>query len=179
MHIAAILTDKGFPGQTAAFVSSAVGGGLMVGRAGSGYLLDRLFAPRVACVIFGCAAVGMTVLRMGGSLERMFAAAFCIGLALGAEVDVMAYLTSRYFGLQSFSAVYGLIFASFGLCNGLGAFLMGTGFDRTGSYSLPLTLFSIAALTGAAIMTRLGPYRYELPRIQGSGAEIDDVRVVK
>jgi predicted MFS family arabinose efflux permease len=173
VHIASILTDKGFSGQTGAFATSAVGGGLLVGRVGSGYLLDRFFAPRVATLLFVCAAIGMGVLRVGNSLDLAFAAAFCIGLGLGAEVELMAYLASRYFGLRSFGAVYGLIFASFGLAAGFGAFLMGTGFDATGSYALPLALFCIATLTGAALMLCLGPYRYERPAVQDRGPELE------
>ena len=38
---------------------------------------------------------------------------------------------------------------------------MGAGFDATGSYALPLTLFCTATLVGAALMLRLGPYRYQ------------------
>jgi predicted MFS family arabinose efflux permease len=160
-HIAAVLADQGLSARTAAFATSIFGGGLLVGRVCSGYLLDRFFAPRVAAVIFGCAAAGMGLLRIAGSQGIAFAAAFCIGLGLGAEVDVMAYLTSRYFGLRSFGAIYGFIFACFGLSAGLGAYLMGTGFDATRSYALPLTLFSIATLVGAALMLRLGPYQYQ------------------
>jgi hypothetical protein len=36
---------------------------------------------------------------------------------------------------------------------------MGVGFDATGSYSLVLATFVVAALTAAGLMTRLGPYR--------------------
>ena len=160
-HIGAVLVDHGLSTRTAAFATSVFGGGLLVGRVGSGYLLDRFFAPRVAAVIFGCAAAGMGLLRIAGSQGIAFVAAFCIGLGLGAEVDVMAYLTSRYFGLRSFGAIYGFVFACFGLSAGFGAYLMGAGFDATRSYALPLTLFSIATLVGAALMLRLGAYRYQ------------------
>jgi MFS family permease len=160
-HIAAVLADQGLSAGTAALASSVFGGGQLVGRVGSGYLLDRFFAPRVAAVIFGCVAAGMGLLRIASSQNAAFAAAFVIGLGLGAEVDIMAYLIGRYFGLRFFGAIYGFIFASFGLFTGLGAYFMGAGFDATGSYALPLTLFSVAALVGAALMLRLGPYRYE------------------
>ena len=160
-HIAAVFADQGLSTRTGAFATSAFGGGLLLGRVGSGYLLDRFFAPRVAAVIFGCTATGIALLRIAASQGAAFAAAVVIGLGVGAEVDIMAYLTSRYFGLRSFGAIYGFIFACFGLSAGLGAYLMGAGFDATGSYALPLTLFSIATLIGAALMLRLGPYRYQ------------------
>jgi MFS family permease len=178
-QLAAILTEEGLSARTAAFATSVFGGGLLVGRVGSGYLLDRFFAPRVAAVIFACAALGTGLLEGAGSPVLAFAAAFLIGLGLGAEVDVMAYLTSRYFGLRSFGEIYGFVFASFGLAAGLGAYLMGVGFDATNSYALPLALFCIAILIGAALMMRLGPYRYQKvllgrqrPELQMLGSEL-------
>jgi predicted MFS family arabinose efflux permease len=161
-HIAAILADRGTSAQAAALATSLFGGGLLFGRTGSGYLLDRFFAPRVAALIFGGAAVGIGLLRIATSQELTLAAAFFIGLGLGAEVDIMAYLTSRYFGLRSFGTIYGVIFAGFGLAGGLGAYLMGAAFDATGSYALPLALFCFATLIGAALMLRFGPYRYQV-----------------
>jgi MFS family permease len=170
-HIAAILADRGVPAHAAALASSLFGGGLLVGRTGSGYLLDRFFAPRVAAVIFGCAAAGIGLLRITNSQELAFAAAFVIGLGLGAEVDIMAYLTSRYFGLRSFGTIYGFIFAGFGLAGGLGAYLMGAAFDAAGSYALALGLFCIGTFIGAALMLRLGPYRYQKrPTAEGGPA---------
>jgi MFS family permease len=160
-HMAALLADEGLSTRSAAFATSVFGGGLLLGRVGSGYLLDKFFAPRVAGVIFGCVAVGMGLLFIAGSPWAAFTGAFAIGLGLGAEVDIMAYLISRYFGLRSFGAIYGFVFAAFGLSAGSGAYLMGAAFDATGSYALALTLFSIATVIGAALMLRLGPYRYQ------------------
>lgn len=170
-HIAAILADRGTPAQAAALATSLFGAGLLLGRAGSGYLLDKFFAPRVSTVVFGCAAAGIGLLRIAGSQQLAFIAAFFIGLGLGAEVDIMAYLTSRYFGLRSFGTIYGVIFAGFGLAGGLGAYLMGAAFDATGSYRLALALSCIAALLGAALMLRLGPYRYQKKPLTESGPE--------
>ncbi len=172
-HLAAILADRGTPALAAAFATSLFGGGLLVGRTGSGYLLDRFFAPRVAALIFCCAAGGIALLRTTSSQEPAFVAAFFIGLGLGAEVDIMAYLTSRYFGLRSFGTIYGFIFAGFGLAGGLGVFLMGAAFDATGSYALMLTLFCIVTLIGAALMMRLPPYRYRVTPPSERGPELE------
>jgi len=159
-HIAAILADRGGAAGTGALASSLLGCGILIGRIGAGYLLDRFFAPRVAALIFGSVAGGIALLRITNSAEFAFPAAFLIGLGLGAEVDVLAYLTSRYFGLRAFGVIYGYIFGAFAIAGGVGTYLMGVAFDATGSYALPLTLFSIAALVSTGCMLRLGPYRY-------------------
>jgi len=73
----------------------------------------------------------------------------------------VAYLISRYFGLRSYGAIYGVIFSGFVLAGAFGAFIMGVAFDARHSYALPLVLLSLAAILGAAFMTCLGPYRYK------------------
>jgi MFS family permease len=98
-----------------------------------------------------------------GSRPATFAGAFLVGLGLGAEVDIIAYLTGRYFGLHSFGKIYSSIFAAFGLAGALGPLIMGAGFDRTGSYRGPLTVFFAASLLAAVLIIRLGPYRYRAP----------------
>ncbi len=86
--------------------------------------------------------------------------AFLTGLGLGAEVNIIAYLTGRSFGLRSFGAIHGATFGAFVLAGALGPLAMGAGFDLTGSYSGPLAAFVTATLTASVLMTRLGPYRY-------------------
>lgn len=171
-HLSAILTDRGAAAQTAALATSLFGGGVLLGRTATGYLLDRFFAPHIAAAIFACAAAGIATLRMTSSQELALFAAFFIGLGLGAEVDIMAYLTSRYFGLRSFGSIYGVTFALFALAGGQGAYFMGAAFDRTGSYTSMLVLFSIATLTGALLILRLGAYRYQVRTIEPQASPV-------
>jgi hypothetical protein len=51
---------------------------------------------------------------------------------------------------------------------------MGVGFDKTGSYAVPLAGFFGAALVSVLLMTRLGPYRYAagLPGETASGQQV-------
>ena len=72
-----------------------------------------------------------------------------VGLGLGVELDVMPYMVSRYFGLPAFGEIYSYAFAIFSLGAVVGPPLMGAGFDATGSYSLVLAAFVVAALTAA------------------------------
>lgn len=85
----------------------------------------------------------------------------------------MAYLISRYFGLRAFGTIYGFIFGGFGLAGGLGVYLMGASFDATGSYRSMLTVFCLAALFGAALMLRLGPYRFRAALTDKAEAVVD------
>jgi MFS family permease len=166
IHMAAMLGDRGVSIQRAALGSSLVGVAVLFGRVGTGYLLDRLFAPRLAAAFFGGASLGIALLWIGAP-SLLFAGAFLIGLGLGAEVDFIAYLTSRYFGLRAFGKIYSLIFAAFGLSGALGPLFMGVGFDRTGSYRVPLLVFFFATLLASVLMTQLGPYSFPPAAEQG------------
>jgi predicted MFS family arabinose efflux permease len=160
IHMSALLSDRGTSLKVAALASSLIGAGSITGRLLSGYLLDRFFALKVAKLTFGAIAVAMALLGIPGRTDIAFPAAFVIGLGLGAEGDIIAYLISRYFGLRSFGEIYGYAFSAFVLTGALGPLLMGAGFDRMGSYLFPLLIFSAAALAAAIFVSRLGPYRY-------------------
>jgi MFS family permease len=160
VHMAAMLTDRGITVQTAAFGASVMGAAVLIGRVGTGYLLDRFFASHVAALLFGGAAVGMGLLMISSAPSVAFIGAFLVGLGLGAEVDMIAFLVSRYFGLRSFAEIYSLVFGAFALAGAFGPLLMGAGFDFTGSYHAPLVAFFAATLVAAVLMIRLGPYRY-------------------
>jgi len=160
IHLVPLLTDRGITPEKAALASSIVGIAVLFARVGSGYLMDRLYAPYVAAFFFGSVAIGIALLWSGLTGAAVYAAALLVGLGLGAEVDIIAYLTSRYFGLHSFGEIYGYLFAVFALAGALGPVLMAQGFDRTGSYSAPLIFFFFATITGVLLMTRLGPYRF-------------------
>jgi MFS family permease len=160
LHLAALLSDRGFSPQAAANAVSIIGIAMLFGRAGSGYFLDRFFAPRVCAVLFGQSAVGIAILAAGASGPLAIVAAFMVGLAFGAEVEIIAFLVSRYFGLRSFGLAYGFGFSSFVLAGALGTWIMGAGFDRTHSYTAPLFLVLFAMILATILFTRLGEYRF-------------------
>jgi MFS family permease len=160
VHLAAMLSDRGVNVQTAALGSSLVGAAVLIARVGIGYLLDRIFAPRLAALCFTGTAFGIGLLLLG-STKMAFAGAFLVGFGLGAEVDLIPYLTGRYFGLRAFGNIYSSAFAAFALAGALGPLVMGAGFDKTGSYRGPLIAFAAATLLAAVLLTRLGPYGFE------------------
>jgi MFS family permease len=160
LHLPALLTDRGISPQSAAVASSVVGLALLIGRLGTGYLLDYIFAPRLAMFFFGGSAVGVALLWMGGAGKSALLAAFLLGLGMGGEVDLIVYMMSRYFGMRALGTAFGYGFGSYVLAGALGAWMMGAGFDLAHSYSVPLGIFFIAMLAVVGLMTRLGPYRY-------------------
>ena len=159
LHLAAMLTDRGITAQTAALASSIAGAGLLLGRVVSGFLLDRFPGSRVAMCFASGAVVGILLL-LSGQGAAAFAGALLVGLGMGTEGDLIAYLTSRYFGLKAFGELYGYAFGMFVLAGACGALLMGVGFDKTGSYTVPLLGFLAAIIVAIILFGQLGPYRY-------------------
>ena len=160
IHMPELFADRGATPQTAAMAGSVAGIALLVGRIGCGYFLDRYFAPYVALAICGLSALGIAVLWTGTAGVLALAAAFLVGLGMGSEVDIIAFLMSRYFGLRSLGRTLGFAFGAFVLAGGVGPLVMGLSFDRTGSYRVPLSGFFAATLVAAALVARLGPYRF-------------------
>ena len=56
-----------------------------------GFLLDRVFAPRIAIAICLVAAAGILMFLVNG-VESASITAIALGLALGAELDLMSFL---------------------------------------------------------------------------------------
>jgi MFS family permease len=164
IHIPQVFADRGATAQTAALASSVAGFALLAGRIGCGYFLDRYFGPRVALAICVGAALGIALLGTANAGGLALAGAFLVGLGMGAEVDIIAFLMSRYFGLRSLGITMGFAFGAFVIAGGLGPLVMGVAFDRTGSYRLPLAGFCAATIVAAALVSRLGPYRFGVPR---------------
>jgi len=164
IHLVPMLTDRGISVERAAFASSLLGVALLIGRVFTGYFLDRFFGPYVAMLLFSGVAVGISLFLTGAGGSLPLLAVFLVGLGMGAEADIIAYLTSRYFGLRSFGEIYGYLFATFTLAGALGPVLMGVGFDHLGSYRAPLLFFLAATIVATALLSRLGPYIYRPTR---------------
>ena len=171
-HVVPILTDRGVAPQTATTAISAAGLALIGGRLLAGYLLDRIFAPYVAAFFFLAPLVGIVMLLSLSSAPLAVVATVLVGVGLGAEVDLIAFLISRYLGMRSFGEIYGYLFATFMLASGMGPFLMGLTFQKTGSYAPSLVALAVGLAVASALMTRLGPYAFT-ERAEDFGAGID------
>jgi MFS family permease len=160
LHMAAIFTDRGVTADRAVLATSLVGIGAIAGRVGSGYLLDHMFAPRVAILFYGTTAVGLGILAAGSTGNPALMAALLVGLGMGAEVETMGYMISRYFGLHAFGTAYGHAFGAYMLAGSMGVLMMGAGYDRFHSYTVPLACFCGAMALTLVLLSWLGPYRY-------------------
>jgi MFS family permease len=142
VHMIPLLTDRGVSPMVAAAAQSTMFIAVTFGRLTTGWLMDRYFAPRVGAIYVLAPIAGMLTLAFGAHDYLAFAAALLIGLAVGAEVDVLAYLTGKYFGRKHFSQVYGSYYGIYSLSGGIGPLLVARSVDSTGGYAMSLWMLA-------------------------------------
>lgn len=150
------LQDHGLSLQLAARAAAVAGVAGMVGRLFTGFVLDRVDASLLAAVTFVVAAGAITLLWLNTSASSYFFIAALLGLALGAEGDVVAYITRRTFGARAYGELYGFIWAAFNCGVLLGPLLLGLSYDRFNSYDPALFLLIGSALVAALLMVLNG-----------------------
>lgn len=144
VHFVPILKDSGAEPMAAAGIASLVGIFSIIGRLGTGFLLDRFPAHLVGAYAFliPLAACALLLLDGANPLSQSIAAAI-FGLTLGSEVDVIAYLAAKYFGLLNFGALYGAMVMSLSLGTAFGPLGAGAVYDNFGTYDPFLILMAV------------------------------------
>ena len=153
-----ILRARGIEPEQAAAVQAALGLALIVGRAFAGFLMDRFFAPRVAAVILVFPLIGVSMLALDASGTTALVAAVCIGVAAGAELDVIAVLVTRYFGNRAYGENYGWQYAAWTLGSGTAVIVTNRVFDQLGTHTPVLWVYVAMFLCSALLILRLGAY---------------------
>ena len=77
---------------------------------------------------------------------------------MGGEADVTPYLIAKYFGLRSFSTLYGFTWTAYAIAGAIGPVIMGKAFDATGSYRTLLTSLSLFTVASGSLMLLLPKY---------------------
>jgi MFS family permease len=158
-HQVPLLTDRGIGAGSAALAVSILGGASLGGRLLTGWLLDRFAGQWVAFALLVLAPGGIFLLARLASFPFACAAAVLLGLGAGGTSNTTPYLLTRYFGLRSFSTLYGLTWTFYAVAGGTGPILLGRVFDRTGSYSSTLTWLGFASVLAATLMLFLPRYK--------------------
>lgn len=155
-----LLTDRGYTPAAAAALLGTSGLAAMAARILVGLGLDLVNGPIFSAVIMLLPPLGVGLLLGHGGSPMPFFAAICIGLAIGAEMDILGFFVSRYFGRRAFATLYGLIFALFVFGIGVGPSFLGFGYDHFHSYDPVLRVFFALLILAALLFLPLGAYRY-------------------
>ncbi|MGE0830725.1 MAG: MFS transporter, partial [Hyphomonadaceae bacterium] len=145
----------------AADALSLFGLGSLAGRIGTGHVLDRLKGPLAGSLPFMAGAAGALLLLFFDA-RFAFTASIFMGFALGAEVDIVAYFVSRYFGLRYHGAIFGWYYGLVALGGAGAPIILAILRDSQGDYDGGLVI-AIAALMAAALLCPLlGRYQYDV-----------------
>lgn len=172
VHFVPLLEGERFQMGEAAALASLIGVTTIVARLVTGNLMDRFHAPTVAAIAFSLPIYAcLMLLFFDGSVFMAATIAILVGAAVGAEVDALAYLSSRYFGMLSFGTLFGSITGAISLGIGLGPTAAGAIHDAFGTYQpMFLLILPLVALSVVLVAT-LGAYPDHTARGQfGNGS---------
>jgi MFS family permease len=129
---------------------------MIIGRLGTGTLLDRMNGPLLGATLMISTACGFLILYMQWMGGIPFAIVL-MGLALGSEGDVLAFFTGRYFGMRNYAELFGWVFGFLALGTAAGPLLIAALQNGTG-YRAALGASVIQCLCAAALLGSLGRY---------------------
>ncbi|TAJ74708.1 MAG: MFS transporter [Phenylobacterium sp.] len=168
LHLLAFLADEGVPPATAGAIAGLGGFALIVGRVLTGWLIDRAFAPHVAAGMMAISAACIGSMGLFGA-PAGWLGAVAIGLSIGAELDLIGYLTARYFGMRAYGRIYGLLYAAVLVGSAMSPLAYGRVSDLTGGYAL--ALFGAAGVLALAAVLFLTLRRFPEGEAQPSASE--------
>ena len=160
INLVPLLIDRDMSAMAAAQIAGVLGFSVLFGRIGVGFLIDRFRAPLVAAVMFSATAVGCLLLTLDSAPTWVFLiAVITLGLSAAAEIDLVAFLVSRFFGLKAYGKIYGSQLSIFYLGAAVGPLAVGMSFDITGSYTQVLYAAIGVLLFGSVVIGGLGKSR--------------------
>ena len=162
VHLPSLATDQGISLSYAAQVAGLVGLAGAGARLGVALILDKVYAPLLAFVVFLSAATGLYFLSIDISqtLWLLPLAAILLGAANGAEGDIVPFLARKYFGTKAFGTINGAMYSFILLSSAFSTYLYGWSFDLMKSYVPMLQVAAIlCGISGLAMLT-LGRYQY-------------------
>jgi len=154
-----MLIDQGKTLQQAAKYAGLIGLSVISGRLVVGFLVDHFWAPLIAAIFLTAPIFSIYVFSIPTpSITMVSLAMIVIGLAAGAELDLLAFLVSRYFGLHDYGKLYGALYVFFSIGAGLAPAAFGMAFDHFGNYALVLKTVAIMSAISGILMLSLGKY---------------------
>jgi MFS family permease len=152
VHLVAYVIGAGYGKMTAASALGAVSAVSMLGRYLVGVASDRLGPGPAVTLAYASTTLGILALMTLPVLGPAALVGFvlCYGLSQGSAGIVVAARAADLFQGGSFGRIYGWISVTSGIGEGLGAWLGGAVYDRTGSYRLAFGAAITALAAGAA-----------------------------
>ena len=151
-----MLADRHLSTTEAGFMVSVFATGVIVARVLSGMALDRWPAYLVAAVGMGMPLFGLLILASSATgLVLVGFAVLLLGMSYGVEGDILTYLAARYFPLEIYSSVLGLLMGSVGAAMAIGAMVLSVTLAQTETYRLFMLISAAGVVIGSLNFLRL------------------------
>jgi MFS family permease len=158
-----LLIDNGYNTSSAAKIASLMGVSVIVARLVIGWMLDRFPPVMIGFMMLMTAMFGCTAFVLWGAPVAAFMIV-AVGVTLGAEGDLMAFMAMRCFGLGHYGLAYGCLFAIYTSMCIISPVVMGMLFEHA-SYTGAVTGGAFAFGLAAILFASLGFFtRVELPK---------------
>jgi MFS family permease len=163
-HSWAFQLSRGFSPQVAA---NALTISLLIAQIGTmagGWLLDRVPTAKIKAPFILMAALSVylqsIVWANYGGMPLLFVAVTLSTMAVNAQMPMLSYFYTRFFGMKAYGEIAGINMAVLSLAMGFSAPLVGALYDRTGSYDLALFGMIGGYILSALMYLMIGRYRY-------------------
>lgn len=157
-----MLLDRGLDSPSASWVISLYSIGVIVGRFVCGLALDRFPSHIVAAIGLGVPALGFFILGAPfATMPFIIIAVSTMGLAQGAEIDLLAYMTARHFANELYGTVVALIYGGMVVSATIGSILLSITLHTSSSFGPFIIGMGIMSIIGAAMFLPLGSGRHD------------------
>lgn len=152
VHLVPYALDHGISKDTGVVLLGMIGVGSTLGRFVLGGVADRFGLQRSLALTF--AGLGLSCLWWLASDKAWQLALFALwmGTCYGGFVALGPAVMADYFGVRNVSGIIGALYTGVGVCTLIGAPLAGLAFDLWQSYTLPIVVSAVAALTSGALV---------------------------
>lgn len=160
-----VMSSLDFSRGEAAAIAGLLGLASFAGRLITGYLIDRYDSNMIAGALVSFPVISCVILlNAHGDPVLAALAVVILGLSLGAEVDVVAYLAAEKFGTARFGTIFGFIASSWYLATAIGPVLISLVYDLTGTYNMALYVaMPLFALVSLLLFTLGKPLPFDEP----------------
>ncbi len=152
VHQVAYLVDRGLAAIVAAWVVGVVGLASIVGKAGGGWLSDRVDRELVYVAGIVILVAGALVLLSLGRPPALWAAygyAVLLGVGYSATAAITPAMVSDRFSGPHFGAIVGVGLMSSAAASAFGPWLAGYLYDTTGTYTVALLIAAASGVLAA------------------------------
>jgi len=163
-HSWAFQLSRGFSSQAAA---NAMSVSLLIAQIATmlgGWLLDKVPSAKIKAPFILLAALSIylqsIVWANYGGMPLLFVAVTLSTMAMNAQMPMLSYFYTRFFGLKAFGQIAGINMAVISLVAGFSTPLVGNLYDRTGSYDLAMVGMIVGYVLSALLYLTIGRYRY-------------------